>query len=1408
MKSFFLALLTLAFCHGQPVSLFDGKTLNGWDIPEAERKWWKVEDGKIIGGSMEEKVPLNTFLSHSKTFTDFDLRFKVKLIKKEGFANSGIQVRSLRKADAHMSGYQVDAGIGYWGTIWDEHRRNKKIATPVDEAALKAVVKDWDWNDYRILCEGSRIRTWINGVLAIDYNETDPSIPLTGLIGFQAHSGGKFLVEFKDITIEELKAKTTTGAFQAAPEPKMGPIEHAKPRTPQEQQAAFHLPPGFSIELIAAEDPTVPAGKFISVYFDQRGRMWTHTALEYPVDANENTAIADALYASKAKDKILIYNRESVFGKPIPAGGIKPDHVFADGLAIPLGILPWGDGSKCYAQHGRNIVLLTDTNNDNVSDKSEVILEGFGVQDSHLFPHQFTRAPGGWIWFAQGAFNYSNVKRPLDPKEKAVKFDQTRMARFRPDGTDFEITSNGPCNIWGFVMDRNGESFIQEANDFGYGVMPFHEYGNYPGCSNSQWKSYAPEFPGTFAKQRFGGTGLSGLCLTDAEGAYPAPYSNLMLVANPITCRINTVVMQRDQPSPEHYLTDWQFNRIGDFLTCDDPWFRPVAMTLGPDGCVYIVDWYNKIISHNEVPRAHPDRDKLRGRIWRIKHNEQKKFEVPDFTKLNDAALQNLLKSPSLAQTQIAAQALADRKVIPGDLTEVPALMAHTPTIEQLEKTATSPNLHVRRETARALAETATLSPALLQLRKDPDKNVRREALTSIGYWLGKSADKNTLFLAMLNHELTALDAPQAQSTRKGAMLVREAYDREYERYVVRLLLERYPADLVTFLSTETAKNLPVESFLLAALALPPAQGASLVASRLNQLQRIPNQAEVLLLVLAMDQPGITDVLREALKNPTSSQAIINALLANKNRIAPERIQALIVDSVDRLLQGNGDDVKRGVDLSAAFGLKNTADRLQTIALNSPDNTIRISALDALATQKNANPIPLTALLRHADQDVRISTLKSLASSHQADAGAATIVGLVEIPAQFRAQIIEILSSHKSGASALVSASLTEKLKANDLSSIALNRLQTVLGDDAELKKLLTQLGDKFRPVLQLNGKDDAMLPTTISLPGAFTVETWVKLHPGIDNSDGLGGAPELLDINFAGEQLRVYGGSQHGDIIVAKKKIVADLWTHVAVTRNAAGACKLYFNGELDNAESKVIPHTITNFMVGWSTAKAGTQGQFAEYRIWNRERSSDEIRASFDRSMTAGDPTLLFNGTNDQGWGKTSPAASLIRTLDVPPVMSLEQAKAFDAKYQRFLALAKTPGNAEDGKALSALCIACHQFGNTGGSMGPNLSSVGAMGPEAIVRNILTPNAAIEPGYRIYRVTLKDGSLLDAFFVSEDKNAVVIRQMGAADRRIERKDIASTQFLRQSLMPEGLLDSFTDQQRKDLFAYLMSLK
>ncbi len=188
------------------VSLFDGKTLDGWQIRPGEEKWWSIRDGLISGGSLDENVPHNTFLTSEKSYTDFQLTMKLRFVHGEGggFINSGMQIRSLRVEDSHeMRGYQVDAGKGYWGDIYDESRRNTAVAKPVDPEALAAVVKEQDWNEYRILAEGRRIRVWINGVLATDYTEEDPDIPQEGLLGLQAHSGGKFLIQMKDVFITE-----------------------------------------------------------------------------------------------------------------------------------------------------------------------------------------------------------------------------------------------------------------------------------------------------------------------------------------------------------------------------------------------------------------------------------------------------------------------------------------------------------------------------------------------------------------------------------------------------------------------------------------------------------------------------------------------------------------------------------------------------------------------------------------------------------------------------------------------------------------------------------------------------------------------------------------------------------------------------------------------------------------------------------------------------------------------------------------------------------------------------------------------------------------------------------------------------------------------------------------------------
>ena len=117
MKHLLPLLLTLS-AFAEPVSLFDGKTLDNWSTRQGEEKWWRVQDGMITGGSLTETLPFNCFLASQKTYQNFELKLKIKLTKGEGFINSGIQIRSTRVPNnSEMSGYQVDAGIDWWGKL-------------------------------------------------------------------------------------------------------------------------------------------------------------------------------------------------------------------------------------------------------------------------------------------------------------------------------------------------------------------------------------------------------------------------------------------------------------------------------------------------------------------------------------------------------------------------------------------------------------------------------------------------------------------------------------------------------------------------------------------------------------------------------------------------------------------------------------------------------------------------------------------------------------------------------------------------------------------------------------------------------------------------------------------------------------------------------------------------------------------------------------------------------------------------------------------------------------------------------------------------------------------------------------------------------------------------------------------
>jgi len=220
--------------QGAPVSLFDGRSLAGWD---GDRKVWRVRDGVIVGGSLKGN-PRNEFLATVGSYSNFILRLEYKLVGTAGFINSGVQFRSLRVKEPsnEMSGYQADIGAGHSGCLYDESRRNHFLQRATDEQ-IKRLEKPGDWNRYEVRCLGLRILIMLNGEKTADYTEADSSLPQSGLIGLQIHGGCDAEVSFRNLTVAEPSYGSITHDFGLA-KVKWKLLSYSSENTLQEDERA------------------------------------------------------------------------------------------------------------------------------------------------------------------------------------------------------------------------------------------------------------------------------------------------------------------------------------------------------------------------------------------------------------------------------------------------------------------------------------------------------------------------------------------------------------------------------------------------------------------------------------------------------------------------------------------------------------------------------------------------------------------------------------------------------------------------------------------------------------------------------------------------------------------------------------------------------------------------------------------------------------------------------------------------------------------------------------------------------------------------------------------------------------------------------------------------------------------
>ncbi|MCE9547693.1 MAG: ThuA domain-containing protein [Planctomycetia bacterium] len=431
------------------------------------------------------------------------------------------------------------------------------------------------------------------------------------------------------------------------------------PLTTEESAKHLVLPEGFEARLFASE-PQI-SGKPICMNWDDRGRLWVAETVDYP-----NSLQRDG----EGHDRIVIY--EDVDGD----GKAGKSTIFADKLSIPTSIT-FANGGVIVHQ-APNTLFLKDTNGDDKADERRVLFSGWGTADTHAGPSNLRWGLDNWVW---GSVGYSGFKGKIG--EKKMAFHQGYY-RFKPDGSAFEYLCTTTNNTWGLGMTEEGLVFGSTANNCPsvYLPIPNRYYETVAGMSAKQLTSIAETHlfhPVTdkirqvdcHAKYTAG----AGHAIYTAR-AYPQAYWNrVAFVAEPtghlvgqyLLERKGSAFISRDAPS---------------FLASDDEWTAPIMAEVGPDGCVWVIDWYNYIVQHNPTPRGYgvgkggayetPLRDKTHARIYRIMPKGMSTPQPLRLDKATPAELVATLKNPTMLWRLHVQRLLVER----GQKDVVPALVA------------------------------------------------------------------------------------------------------------------------------------------------------------------------------------------------------------------------------------------------------------------------------------------------------------------------------------------------------------------------------------------------------------------------------------------------------------------------------------------------------------------------------------------------------------------------------------------------------------------------------------------------------------------------------------------------------------------------------------------------------------
>lgn len=847
----------------------------------------------------------------------------------------------------------------------------------------------------------------------------------------------------------------TKGELRSLRYPEGGPI------APEKAAAFIKTPDAFNVNLVAAE-PLI--NKPISLDWDTQGRLWVAETPEYPAGRHVTKLGTTATWNEKnnspesdgeienrpARDRISILedsNHDGVMDRK---------KVFFDGLELVTSFVFHKDG--VIVGQAPDIYWLRDTNHDDKADEKITLYTGFGTRDTHAVISNFRWGVDGWIYMTLG-YSGGNIKSG-DGKKDFGGFS-SGVLRFKPDGSAMEQVSSKGGNTWGVDIAPDGEIFFSQANGnhinhvvMSESALARGKFGN--ATSFKTIEDHNRSFPiRDYDKQAYvqidyvgGFTAASGACIYNG-GAWPAKYDNTFFVTEPT---VNIVHQDFLKPDGVTYVGSRDPERPDkEFIAGTDLWFRPIHTRVGPDGALYILDFYNQAVVHNDTrgPKhgpnnaaVRPDRDHYFGRIWRVQHQDAKRFDLPNLANASGDELVKALQHPNGWVRSTAHRLLGEKQ--PGNISEQLerlALDEQAPAYARVHalwlQAASSKNASGRMGEQILKTSNAVVRKAAAQITLEIASNANhgKESTAEVESMLA-AADKNVdprvrlLALEALSHLPSIKEGIDHSTFSKVVLEAYRSSNDPWTRSAVLANAKLLPAEIVA--TAVVAPKGDQFKDLVAELTVQSIAKEPALASNLVVLLGTANGSDSLKIValeglaknVGEQNPAWSDSLRKACqsllesKNPAIPAAALPLIVRWDTKAAmANSLKSLITDLTNKLNDENQTDEQRGTIIASLMSVR----QLNSEIVSSVAKILGSNSSSAL--QKKA--------------------IEAIGSTGDPAIGAIFAESYGKLPTDLQASVFDQMVKRTDWSLALVDAVKSNKVNLATLGPNAIHRLRT-----------------------------------------------------------------------------------------------------------------------------------------------------------------------------------------------------------------------------------------------------------------------------------------------------------------------------------------------------------------------------